>query len=243
MKNKLKSIQSSIDVWNILLPDVFGELDACTEILTIPEQKRAKRFIKKKDAQQFILCRGLRRKILADYLDQAPQRLHFSQNKNGKPFLEDCELNFNVSHSRNRLLIAVTSGRAVGVDIEFRRDDVQMDAIAQRWFAPEEQAFFQGLENPQIGFFDIWAKKEAYVKARGQGIFHKLNSFSVPLDTTSDVPTIGQKMKLARNDSREAEKSGEWFFQTLEIDPAYAAAIVSEAPPVPVQFQKFTTHE
>ncbi len=124
---------------------------------------------------------------------------------------------FNISHSRDRLLIAVTSGRAIGIDIEFRRSGINMNAIADRWFSPKERAFFQTLENPEKGFFDIWAKKEAYVKALGTGIFKELSSFTVALDNEPNVPSLG--------------KTNEWFFQPLEIDPAYAAALVSEAPP------------
>jgi len=227
MKNKLESIQSSIEVWSILLPDFYDELAACGGLLTEDEQTRSDKFIKKEDAERFILCRGLRRRILADYLNQPPADLRFDHNENGKPFLEGRELNFNVSHSRDRMLIAVTAGRAVGVDIEFRRDGVPMESIAERWFAPEEQEFLQSFENLRTVFFDIWAKKEAYVKALGQGIFRELNSFSVPLDNTPEVPTLG--------------KNGKWFFQPLEIDPAYAAAIVSEAPPVPVQLRNFVS--
>jgi len=227
MKNKLEPIQSSIDVWSILLPEFRHELDVCGGLLTADEQKRAGKFIKEEDADRFILCRGLRRRILAGYLNQAPADLCFDHNENGKPFLEGRELNFNVSHSRDRMLIAVTAGRAVGVDIEFRRDGVPMESIAERWFAPEEREFLQGLKNPRTAFFDIWAKKEAYVKALGQGIFRELNSFSVPLDNTPEVPTLGENR--------------EWFFQPLEIDPVYAAAIVSEAPPVPVQLRSFVS--
>ena len=224
MKNKLKSIYTSIEVWNLLLPELRDELAACRDLLTADEQERASKFIKTEDGDRFILCRGLRRQILASYLNEAPSALHFDHNENGKPFLKGSEIRFNVSHSRDRLLIAVTAGRTVGVDIEFRRDGVPMESIAKRWFAPEEQAFFQGLENPRDGFFDIWAQKEAFVKALGQGIFRELNSFCVPLNHTPGLPTLGT--------------SGEWFFQPLEIDPAYAAAIVSEAPPVPVQLRK-----
>lgn len=223
MKNKQKTIHASIEVWNLLLPELRDELTACRELLTDRELERAAKFFKADDADRFILCRGLRRRVLADYLDESPAALLFDHNENGKPFLRDSEICFNVSHSRDRLLIAVTVGRAVGVDIEFRRDGVPMESIAKRWFAPEERAFFQGLENPRDGFFDIWAKKEAFVKALGQGIFHELNSFCVPLDHTPGVPRIG--------------KNGDWFFQPLKIDPAYAAAIVSEAPPVPVHLR------
>jgi 4'-phosphopantetheinyl transferase len=149
--------------------------------------------------------------------------LRFNRNAQGKPFLEDGELDFNVSHSRDRLLIAVTAGRAVGVDIEFRRDGLNMKSIAKRWFAPEEQTFLKSIENPADGFFEVWAKKEAYVKALGVGIYKDLNTFAVPVGENPFSPNIGS--------------DGRWFFQTLEIDPLYTAAVVSEAPAVPVNLR------
>jgi len=227
MKNKLKSIRDAVDVWDLFLPDLRGEVDLCLTLLTEEEKERAAKFIKPPDANRFILSRGLQRRILASYLETEPGTLEFSRNENGKPFLEGSDLQFNVSHSHDRLLIAITAGRAVGVDIEFRRDGVTMDSIAERWFSPSEHTFFQRSENPQQVFFEIWSKKEAYVKALGLGIFHELNSFTVPLGSDSLFPDPG--------------KNGDWFFQTLEIDPAYAAAIVFEAPAVPVNLRNFTT--
>lgn len=226
MKNKLKSIHDAVEVWSILLPDLQDKIASCRMLLTGEEKKRAAKFIKPRDAERFILSRGLQRKILAGYLETAPDSIEFRRNENGKPFLKDSPLQFNVSHSRNRLLIAVTTGRMIGVDIEFRRANIAMDSIVKRWFSPAERSFFQGSENPQQAFFDIWSKKEAYVKALGQGIFHKLNSFTVPLEGEWNLPTIG-KMDL-------------WFFQPLEIDPAYTAAIVFEAPVVPVNLRNLT---
>ena len=218
-------LNKSIEIWNIFLPEYSVEIDSCRGLLNCEEIDRADKFRREKDAEGFILCRGLLRSILADCLETDPAALSFRRNEQGKPFLENGELEFNVSHSRDRLLVAVTSGREVGVDIEFRRSGLSMESIAERWFSPDEREFFQTLENPEKGFFDIWAKKEAYVKALGKGIYKDLNSFTVPLGEKPSFPTIG--------------KDERWFFQTLEIDPAYAAAVVSEAPAVPVHLRKF----
>jgi 4'-phosphopantetheinyl transferase len=223
MKPVLKVSKNSIEVWNLHLPDHQDEADSYQNSLTAEELERAAKFLKPGDAESFILSRGLLRRILADCLQTCPAALRFNRNAQGKPFLEDGGLEFNVSHSRDRLLIAVTAGRAVGVDIEFRRDGLNMQSIAKRWFAPEEQDYFQALENPADGFFEIWARKEAYVKALGIGIYKDLNTFAVPLGGTRSVPDIG--------------KDGQWFFQTLDIDSGYAAAVVSEAPPVPVNLR------
>ena len=214
---------NSIDLWSIHLPDYRNELEHFRSLLNGEEVERASKFFKPKDAERFVLCRGLLRRILGKALKREPSSISFNHNEHGKPFLPDTELEFNVSHSRDRLLVAVTAGRSVGVDIEFRRDGVAMNSIAKRWFSPDEQAFLQGSEKPKETFFDIWAEKEAYMKALGLGIFHDLNSFTVPLGKDPFLPMFG--------------KNKEWFFQTLEIDPAYAAAIVSEAPSVPIQLR------
>ncbi|MEI8206982.1 MAG: 4'-phosphopantetheinyl transferase superfamily protein [Kiritimatiellales bacterium] len=216
----MEILKKSIRIWNIHLPDHHGGTPLYRSLLTDEELARAVKFRKPADEEVFILCRGLLRRILADCLNAAPSELRFNRNAQGKPFLENGKLDFNVSHSRDRLLIAVTVGRAVGVDIEFRRSGLNMKSIAKRWFAPEEQEFFRTLEKPEEGFFEIWAKKEAYVKALGIGIYKDLTTFAVPLGERPFFPNIG--------------KNGQWFFQTLEIDPSYAAAVVSEAPPVPV---------
>lgn len=177
--------------------------------------------------------RGILRRILSQYLDCSPESIRFEHNENGKPFLPESDICFNLSHSRDRLLIAVTAGREVGIDIEFRRGGINMAAIAGRWFSAAEQEFFQTLlalsgvegEKPEIGFFDIWSKKEAFVKAQGLGIFHGLADFTVPFGTDPEVPMFGS--------------NEDWFFQCLEIDPAYSAAVVSQTPVVPVQKHEF----
>lgn len=225
LKNNMESFTKSIEVWNIHLPDHCGSTALCRSLLTGEELARAVKFINPADAEGFILGRGLLRRILAGCLNTDPAELQFNRNAQGKPFLAESGLEFNVSHSRNRMLIAVTAGRAVGVDIEYRRSGLNMESIAKRWFAPEEQAFFRTLGNPENGFFEIWAKKEAYVKALGIGIYKELSTFAVPVGEEPFSPVIG--------------RDRQWFFQTLEIDSGYAAAVVSEAPPVPVNLRNY----
>jgi len=225
MKKKLEPIENRIDVWSIYLPDHAEEQAACLELLTPEERERAARFFRPTDANGFVLARGLLRRILGKYLDRPPTEIRFARNGNGKPFLENHPLEFNLSHSREHTLLAVTAGRHVGIDIEFRRKNLNMNAIAERWFSPEDQACFQSTENPCGVFFDIWAQKEAYVKALGIGIYKELQTFSVPTNGKPGRPIIGT--------------DGKWFFQSLEIAPDYAAALVSEAPPVPVCVRRF----
>ncbi|MDH3346150.1 MAG: 4'-phosphopantetheinyl transferase superfamily protein [Kiritimatiellaceae bacterium] len=225
MKNKLESIQNAIEIWSIQLSDYVADLEFCRVLLSEAERTHAEKLIHPADAERSILCRGILRTVLADYLNIIPKLISFERNENGKPFLSNSEMEFNLSHSNDRMLIAVTAGRAVGVDIEFHRENVKMTAIAKRWFSPEEQSFFQNSNKPKETFFDIWSKKEAYVKAKGQGIYFDLPSFTVPLGEKPSVSTF--------------EKNASWFFQTLKIDPDYSAAVVSEVPIVPIVQRTF----
>ncbi|MBM4152363.1 MAG: 4'-phosphopantetheinyl transferase superfamily protein [Kiritimatiellaceae bacterium] len=213
-------LKQSIAVWSINLPDHQEQTPTYLDGLSQDERQRAEKFLKPADANRFILCRGLLRQILADYLNCHPSTLKFERTEQGKPFLRSQELDFNISHSCDRLLIAVTSGSAVGIDIEFKRENMNITGIAKRWFSGPEQAFLQTLSQPVDGFFEIWAKKEAYSKAVGCGIYNELSRFSVPLGEPPGSPILGS--------------DGQWFFQSLTIDSAYAAAVVSVAPPVPV---------
>jgi len=221
----MESFENSITVWSLYLPDHREKAEVCRDLLDGDELDRAGKFIRLPDAERFILCRGLLRKLLADCLQTDPSALRFSRTPHGKPFLENGPLEFNVSHSRNRLLIAVTRGRKVGVDIEFCRDGLNMNAIAKRWFSAEENACFAAAGRSEKTFFEIWSKKEAYVKALGTGVYKKLNTFSVPVGGESFMTgTSGKPL---------------WFFKRLEIDPGYAAAVVSEVPACPVHVRIF----
>lgn len=216
MKNKLESIESRIDVWSLHLPSLAGEADACRGLLTPEEQRRAERFLRPADSGGFMLVRGLLRRILGGYLACPPEEIRFTRNGNGKPFVKDHPLEFNLSHSRERALIAVSAGRRVGVDIEFRRPGLHTAAIAARWFTPEEQARRQATERPEDSFFDLWAAKEAGIKAMGLSIYRDVRAFSVP------------------EGGSRTTACGRWFFERLDIAPDYAAALAAETPAVPV---------
>ncbi len=226
----METLICSIDVWIIYLAAHRTNTEQYRDLLTSEELERASKLLNPINAKQFILSRGSLRQILANRLNTDPTALRFTRNAQGKPLLENGELDFNVSHSRDWLLIAVTAGRAVGIDIEVHRDGLNMNAIARRCFSPEEQAYLQTLDTPKTGFFEIWSKKEAYVKAQGTGIYREdLKTISVPMDGAKGIPEYG--------------KHKQWFFQTLEIDPAYTAAIVSEVPALPVYLRKYDLWE
>ena len=117
-------------------------------------------------------------------------------------------VSFNVSHSADWVVLAFGRNRDIGVDIEKIKREMDVLSIASRYFAPEEIALIENAEDRHAMFFQLWARKEAYVKACGSTLFQELGSFSVPVE-------------------EYGEKDG-WIFQRLEAGSKYAAAVVTD---------------
>jgi 4'-phosphopantetheinyl transferase len=147
------------------------------------EKSRATQFRFALDAARFVARRGRLREILAGYTGEAPERLRFAQGSHGKPVLADSPLQFSLSHSHGRIMVAVADV-AVGCDIEWIDPDLDWRPIADRLFAPAEAEALRALPATQArrGFFDCWSRKEAYVKALGLGLSYPLDAFVVSVD-------------------------------------------------------------
>lgn len=144
------------------------------ETLTSADWVRAERFHFKRDRQRFIASRGLLRTIIGGYVDEDPRALRFSVGENGKPALENpsTSLRFNLSHSDDLMLLAVTHGRELGVDLEFMREDVPFETLADHYFHPEDAWDLRLLPKSQRAwkFYDVWTCTEARLKASGAGL-------------------------------------------------------------------------
>lgn len=181
-------------------------------VLSADERERAARFHFLKDREHFIAARGLLRLLLSRYLDLPPQQLSFSYSPYGKPALageRDCtSLRFNVSHSHGVALYAFTLEREVGVDVEYIRQDVVGESIAEHFFSAQEVTSLRALPagvQPQA-FFNCWTRKEAFIKARGEGLSFPLDQFDVSL-----VPGEATALISTRNDPQEAARECDTF--------------------------------
>ncbi len=141
------------------------------------EQQRAERLHSAKNKKSFIIAHEKLRLILADYLDQKPQEICILTTKTGKPFLDKHPLHFNLSHSKDWGLLALSLDNPVGVDIEALRDNVDHNKISQRFFSTEETSTLNKLPTVEKWeyFFSLWTQKEAYLKAKGEGLSGNLN--------------------------------------------------------------------
>ncbi len=203
-----------------------SQIDSFGHTLASDEQARAERFYFNRDRDRFIAAHGVLRAILGRYLNKTPKSLSFCYGSHGKPALAresgGDAIRFNISHSDGVALYAVSRGREVGIDLELIRDGLEIEEIAGRFFSRLELATLCALPTDvrKYAFFLCWTRKEAYIKARGEGLSLPLDQFDVSL-----IPGEPVKLMSTRPDSGEALR---WSLQELSIEPGYVAALAVE---------------
>lgn len=212
-------------IWTIPLDEPESERGAA-EILSADERIRAHRFLAERDRRRFTACRAALRRILASLIDADPAAVKFNYSSFGKPLLAgeyQSEIHFNISHSDNLALIAVATGRAIGVDLERVRSDLAADEIAGRFFSPSERAALANLpaESKSEAFFRCWTRKEAFIKAIGEGLSYPLDAFDVTL--TRDEPA---RLLRVGNDPAEAAR---WSICDLKVPHGFVAALAARS--------------
>lgn len=161
-----------VHIWSACLPECEQDMSYYGSILSKDEQERANTFKFSKDRKQFIMTRGILRCLLSNYLSIPPQSIEILYGLWGKPCLsQEYTLRFNVSHSGDYALYAVTLNFEVGIDLEHINNKLELKNMAKTLFAISELAYWKSL-NPkkqQNYFFKSWACKEAFLKALGKG--------------------------------------------------------------------------
>jgi 4'-phosphopantetheinyl transferase len=215
-----------VDVFAFPLAVAPPRLAALAAVLSADERERAARFRFAADQQAFVACRGAVREILATWLAIPAAAVRFSYGPHGKPALDGGahELAFSIAHSGELGLCAVARDITVGVDVELCRELPDALAIAGGHFAPAEHAALAALDDCHrtSAFFATWTRKEAFLKALGEG-------FSRPLDSFEVAVTPGEAPLLRRVDG-PAGPAERWSLSALEPAPGYAAAVVAAGP-------------
>jgi len=226
----------NVDVWCVSLEVDKSCLSSLQQSLSEDERMKAGRMRFKNKRDDYVAARGLLRLIIAAYLKEKPERLGFQYGPHGKPELAKefigTGLTFNMSHSHGLAVYGVGHKRVLGVDIEKIRSDMSFTKIAKRFFSPLEFETLQKLpaEQQKQGFFTCWTRKEAYIKAIGQGLFFPLNRFDVSL-----VPGEPAALLADRKDPRQVSR---WTIVNLDVDPNYAAALVVEGKEITVSVKE-----
>lgn len=219
----LQVASGEVHIWSTSIKTASFELDMLWRVLSEDERKRVNQFYFDRDRIRHIVAHGVLRFILSIYCDSDPHEHHFHQNSYGKPALaENYHLRFNMSHSGDQVLYGITWECEIGVDIEKIRPFENAEQIVERYFSHHEKRAF--LEFPahkkEVAFFAIWTRKEAYIKAQGQGL-------SLPLDqfTISFLPDEPVRLIETKHNKKERKR---WSLHNISIHPDYLAAVAVE---------------
>ena len=215
-ENEVHLWQANLDNHN---PDIFERF------LSADELSRANRFHFARDRKHFVVARGLLRNLLAAYLGVDCASLQFCYGAQGKPFVlldDDRQINFNISHAHGHAVFVFSRGREVGVDLEFVKEDFEAEEIAHRFFSRNEVAALRTvrLEKRKQAFFNCWTRKEAYIKARGEGLSMPLDEFDVSLRPGEPTALL--------NNYREEREVSRWSMQSIPAPEGYVGALVVE---------------
>jgi len=220
---RLALTAEEVDVWRVSLDQRPSTIQACLEILSPHERVRAGRYHFLRDFEHFVVARGVLRNIISRYANVLPHEIQFLYGEYGKPRLRSSgtPLCFNLSHAKGLALYAFSQAQAIGVDIEYAQENFSSDEIARRFFSSNEVASLRALpsELRTVAFFNCWTRKEAYIKARGEGLSHPLDRFTVSI-----IP--GQPARLLMADD-PAEPS-RWTLMDLSAGTGYVASLAVE---------------
>jgi 4'-phosphopantetheinyl transferase len=225
----LHAAPRSVHVWAFDLKASPACLEQCRRTLSSVELARAARFVHAAGGDDFVVAHGVLRHLLGRYTDRAASELKLSLGARGKPALDGAgragdAISFNLSHSHGRALIAVSDGRAVGIDLEKIKPGVKALAIARRYFARAELAAIEAAPAPLQAstFFRYWVAKEALLKGDGIGLRFPIDEFELQFDSHDLTARIH-----TRNSSRLAD---DWQVQILPVEAAWAAALAVRGP-------------
>jgi len=212
--------ERNVDVWSVHTAGSSAVAEEFEQVLAPDEKVRAAQFRFSHLRRSFVLARGALRILLGCYLDTSPASIRFTYGLRGKPALAvPARVDFNASHSGDLAVFAFTAGCEIGVDVEQIHPIQHMQRIADQFFCPEEAAELMALpvNQRERSFFLCWTRKEAYIKAIGDGLSAPLDGFRVTLQQ-------GQPARFIHiaNDMSSAKA---WTLHDLQLVPVYAAAL------------------
>jgi 4'-phosphopantetheinyl transferase len=216
----------AVELVRIRLDDELAATDDLAQCLSDAERLRAGRFVFQRDRRRFMVGRARLRHLLAQRLGTRPNALELDYGPRGKPRLAgsfaESDLRFNLSHCEGFAIYAFSRGREVGVDVEAVRELRDADAIAARFFSPRENQSYRALDprDKPLGFFNCWTRKEAFIKALGEGLHYPLADFDVSL-------APGEPAQILRV-GETPDHDGGWCLESFLPEPGMVAAVVVE---------------
>ncbi len=220
--------KDEVHVWRLRLAQPPAAIERLGSLLAADEVARAARFHFPTHRARFIVARAALRALLGQYLELPADQIRFRYTSHGKPELAEgfakrqTPIQFNLSHSEGLALFAFANQRKVGIDLERLRQDVAVEQLAKRFLSPGEQsALFSLPERHRTrAFFDAWTRKEAYLKAQGNGLALALDRF--------DVSLAPGEPALLLSTPYDPQETTRWSLREIYPAPGYAAALAVE---------------
>jgi len=220
-------IVDAADVVATRLDVVPERVSALHALLSDAERRRASRIAFGRDRRRFIVARGRLRQLLGARLGARPESVELAYGAQGKPALAprfaESDLRFNVSHCDDVAAYVFVFGREIGVDIEAVRPVGDADDLAARFFSDGERAAYEALDPPDrpLGFFTCWTRKEAFIKALGDGFGYPLDRFDVSLRPD-------EQARILRVGHMSGDSCG-WCMMSFAPAPGFVGAVVTES--------------
>jgi 4'-phosphopantetheinyl transferase len=225
-----EELEGHVVVWIARISQVIDSLASLDRCLDPQDRARAARFHFVEDRARFTLGRALIRQSVGAYLDLEPEAIELSYTDLDQPGLKnDANLHFSISHSHELVAVVLTAHARVGLDVEWMQTNSDLDDLANRIMSATEIETFQKLPPAEKcdAFFRVWTRKEAYLKALGEGISEGLQEISVSLDA-GEISSV--------EDTRDRTSSPAWRLQSLPVPPEYQACLACDNPNKSLQF-------
>lgn len=230
----LELSDSKIDVWSVNINNYTNKLFDYWELLSSSEKEKADRFRFEKDKNCYVIARGLLRILLSRYLNIKSQKINFRYAEKGKPYLEHpSNIKFNLSHSKNYIVLAFTKNIELGIDVEYAKNNLEILQVAESFFSKQEIKALKSVQSIYrlSAFYNCWTRKEAFIKATGDGLSFPLNQFTVSLESSESAELIETLW-----DNKEKDL---WSLETFTPQKDYIGAVASRNKIKGINYYKF----
>ncbi len=206
---------NEVHLWHLNFLELQYLKNQLHAFLSLEEQELYASFSTQKKQKEFIFTRGCLRFLLGQYLKKEPSQLQFTILKNGKPFLKEGDLFFNLSHSHNQALIAISQDFEVGVDLEYLHSKRSIQKIAHRYFSEQEKTLLQKTpqEKKEKVAYQLWTAKEALMKGSGEGLPLGIDQVVIPYKENADKIELNEGLLKG------------WSLHFFSPDPNYVGAL------------------
>ena len=210
----------------------IADLGKYKKILSAAEKIKAKKIARIEDVESFVLGRYLLRNVLSQYLDNVPGEIIINLNKYGKPCLDDKKLkyNFSLSHAGEWIILALSEGGAVGVDIE-KIKTIDLSIAKEFFLQPEIDYIFKRSDEKLKRFYRVWTLRESYLKCLGMGLHYPLANFYFQIG--SNIEVIDKSVK----------KDYKFRFFNIPNNYLLAVCLADDFSPVKIDFVKINSYD